>query len=51
MIPSEWGGLDDGHPCVGNGVWCADRNLTRNLGMVVGMVGKNVGVQVRPDVV
>ena len=33
------------------GVWCADRNLTRNLGMVVGMVGKNVGVQVRPDVV
>ena len=40
---SEWGGLDDGHPCVGNGVWCADRNLTRNLVMVVGMVGKHCG--------
>ena len=51
MIPSGWGGLDDGHPGVGNGVWCNDWNLTRNLGMVVVMVVGMVGVQVRPDVV
>ena len=42
-IRVEWSGLDDGHPCVGNGVWWADWNLTRNLGMVVGMVGKHGG--------
>ena len=31
MESSEWGGLDDGHPWVEDGVWCNEWSLTRNL--------------------